>query len=844
MKLLAIDGNSLMNRAYYGIKALSTKDGIFTNALYGFLNIYFKVYSEIKPDCCAVAFDLREPTFRHKASPEYKATRHGMDDELAMQMPYIKEILTYMGVTVLEKPGFEADDILGTLSALADDENECYILTGDRDSLQLITENVTVLLHTNKGEIRFTPEHFAEEYSGLGPKQLIDLKGLMGDTSDNISGVKGIGQKTATELMVKYGSIEKLYAALDSGEAVGTKSVMTKLEAGREDAKMSRYLAEIVKNVPIPDDMDSYRYKEMQSEELAKLLTRLEMTKILTKLELKPIRTDIPEKVKAPAVDIGTFTVTDTAPTSDFCFILNGNSHGGTLCTVSERKCWSTNDPAAIAQILSSDVKKTAFDAKEAYKLCFEQGKKLTSVTADVFIAAYLLDTNAKEYTVSGLCGEYGVPYNEKMGEFADVCSLAALSAVLDTELDTQSLTSLYKDIELPLTEVLASMEHEGIAVDSEGIKEFGRSLEGDMKELEQRIYFRAGHQFNIASPKQLGTVLFEEMGLPSGKKTKTGYSTNADVLAEIADKDPIIGDILQYRQYAKLQSTYVEGLLKQVEEDGRIHTIFRQTETRTGRISSTEPNLQNIPVRTELGRNMRKFFIAQGEKLFIDADYSQIELRILASLSDDENMKKSFLSGEDIHTATAAQVFGMPLSMVTPEMRRAAKAVNFGIVYGIGAFSLAKDIEVSVKQAERYIKNYLDNFSGVRDFMQRSVEDAKQKGYSLTLFGRRRYVPELTAKNKNIQQFGRRVAMNAPVQGTAADIIKIAMIRVYKRLSQELPDAKLVLQIHDELIIEASKADSEKAAQILAEEMPRAAELSVPLIADVHTGKSWFETH
>ncbi len=836
MKLLAIDGNSIMNRAYYGIKQLSTSDGIFTNAIQGFMNIYFRVKGELSPEACAVAFDLREPTFRHKACDTYKANRHGMDDELAMQMPYIKEILGYMGVTVLEVPGFEADDILGTLSTLAQGNDHCYILTGDRDSLQLVNENVTVMLHTTRELINFTPDRFSQEYEGLKPPQLVELKGLMGDSSDNISGVRGIGQKTALGLIKNFGTIENLYDNLDEGNIVGTKSVMSKLADGRESARMSRFLAEIVKDVPVEKNIYAYRYKPMDTDALAAVLSRLEMVKIIEKMKLTTPRRISAKATAEPMI----FTPVKDIPDGDFTFAFNGKK----ILTVCGGKCYETNDEKSILKILSLPFRKRTFGAKRAYRFCMKNGVRLENIVSDAQIAAYLLDTNEKEYTIRQLTSEMGCNEYENMEKYTEVCQLEELCTVLDGRVADEGQEKLYREIELPLTEVLASMEHYGVAVDSQGIRTFGDDLKAQIGEIEQRIYFRAGHEFNIASPKQLAAVLFEEMGLPSGKKTKSGYSTNAEVLNELADKDPIVADVLLYRQYTKLMSTYVDGLLKQVEDDGRIHTVFKQTETRTGRISSTEPNLQNIPVRTELGRNMRKFFVAQQGRRLIDADYSQIELRILAHLSNDENMRNSFLSGVDIHAATAAQVFDLPVSMVTPQMRRAAKAVNFGIVYGISAFSLAKDIDVSQKEAQKYIKNYLDNFAGVRDFMQNAVDNAKKLGYSETMFGRRRYIPELASKNNNIFQFGKRAAMNAPVQGTAADIIKIAMIRVYNRLAKELPEAHLVLQIHDELIIEADEKDAEKAAQILAEEMPGAAELSVPLATDVNIGESWYDTH
>ena len=843
MKLLAIDGNSIMNRAFYGIKALSNKKGTFTNALTGFMNIYLKTAGDISPDCCAVAFDLKEPTFRHKASAAYKANRHGMPDELAMQMPLIKNILRDMGISVIECPGFEADDILGTLAASCGENDSAYILTGDRDSLQLITDNVTVLLHTTKELIRCTPEKFGEMYNGLEPKQLIDLKGLMGDSSDNISGVKGIGEKTALALISEYGSVEGLYEKLGKGEVTATKSVIAKLEVGAQDAKDSKWLATIVTDAPISRNIADYSYKEKDEAALSQLLTELEMTKLMEKLNIKPSAEAPSEAEKLPETEYTLSEMSVNDISGSFAFIFVTGEKPKLYVSYNEKLC-CFEDEKDICSLLSSGFEKQTFGAKPAYRYCLEHGTELKNVVSDGDIAGYLLNASASEYTINGLCALYSCPSYEKLDEYADIAALSGLCTRLDKEISDLGMEKLYTETELPLTEVLASMEFYGVKADTDGIREFGNTLCGEIEGLEQQIYFRAGKQFNIASPKQLCAVLFEDLGLPSGKKTKTGYSTNADVLENLRDKDPIIDMIIMYRQYTKLQSTYVEGLLKAVSADGRIHSVFKQTETRTGRISSTEPNLQNIPVRTELGRNMRKFFVSEKGRTLIDADYSQIELRILAHLSGDKNMQESFISGKDIHTSTAAQVFGMPEDMVTPEMRRAAKAVNFGIVYGISAFSLAKDIDVSVAKADRYIKSYLSNFPKVKEFMDKAVADAESKGYSETIFGRRRYIPELAAKNKNIQSFGKRAAMNAPVQGAAADIIKIAMVKVFRRLRDEKLDAHLILQIHDELIIEASEKDSARAAQVLGEEMRNAVKLDIPLTADVEMGKSWFECH
>lgn len=843
MKLLAIDGNSIMNRAFYGIKMLSNKNGVYTNAITGFMNIYLSVMNDISPDCVAVAFDLRAPTFRHKAVESYKANRHGMPEELAQQMPMIKELLTALGIKIVECEGFEADDILGTLSKLcADKAEECFVLTGDRDSLQLINDNVTVLYHSTKGTVKYNEEKFTEDY-GIAPIELIDLKALMGDSSDNISGVKGIGEKTATQLIKDYHTVEQLYAALENGEVAATKSVLTKLEAGKAAAEQSKWLATIVKNAPIEMDINAYKIGERDEEKISGLLTELEMFKLLERLKVKPSAAANAPKAAAPEkrkyTEAGEFSG-NISEINEAVFLFKDGVMQ--LLPSDGNKLYAVSDPKTQLDFLSSGCKKITTGAKPVYRFCLENGRKLKNIIADADILGYVLNTNSAEYSVERMCAEYGVPTYDDLGEFAEIAALASLAPVMLSEIEKQGMTWLLNEIELPLTEVLASMEHYGVKIDKEGIKRFGETLTEEMSGIEQQIYFMAGHEFNIGSPKQLGVVLFEEMGLPAGKKTKTGYSTNAEVLENLRNKHEIVDLILQYRQLSKLNSTYVEGLLKVVAEDGRVHSLFKQTETRTGRISSAEPNVQNIPVRTELGRNMRKFFVAEEGKVLLDADYSQIELRILAHMSGDKNMQEGFANGMDIHTSTAAQVFDMPADMITSEMRRAAKAVNFGIVYGIGAFSLSKDIDVTVAEADRYIKNYLAKYPNVSRFMEKTVEDAKAKGYAETMYGRRRTIPELKNSNKNIQAFGKRAAMNAPIQGTAADIIKIAMIKVYRRLAAENLEARLILQVHDELIIEVSEKDAERAAAVLGEEMRGAAALDVPLTADVSKGKTWYD--
>lgn len=837
MKILAIDGNSIMNRAFYGIKALSTSKGEYTNALTGFMNIYLKELEAVQPDCAAVAFDLKAPTFRHKADAAYKANRKGMPHELALQMPLIKEILADLGVKTLECEGFEADDILGTLSEIFGNGDECVILTGDRDSLQLVSESCTVRLATNRETVVYTPDKFREDY-GLEPIQLIELKALMGDSSDNISGVKGIGEKTAAALIKEQGNVEQLYENLDSMKL--TPSVRKKLESGHEDAVRSKFLATIVKNAPIERDTAAYSFGERKDDELKMLLSRLEMNKLMARLGLTGNAENAPQPVKAddlPPLKTAELTA-DNLPNGKSAFTFDGEK----LCVQSGETVYHTDDEQLILKYFTAEGEKVCFDGKTAYRWAFEHGGELRGLTFSCDLAGYLLNSQASEYTAENLCLAYRVAYRADMGEFADVCSLAALAERLKQELEAADMTALYNDIELPLCETLASMEYYGVDADADGIRAFGDKLNEKLGEITDEIYRLAGQEFNISSPKQLAKVLFEDLGLPCKKKTKSGYSTNADVLESIANKHPIVPMILEYRTLSKLSSTYVDSLLKQIHADGRVHSIFKQTETRTGRISSTEPNMQNIPVRKELGREMRRFFIAREGCLLVDADYSQIELRVLASVCGDENMQQAFLSGSDIHTSTAAQVFGLPEDFVSPEMRSAAKAVNFGIIYGIGPFSLSKDIGVSVAEAKKYIQSYLDNYPKVTEFMNKTVADGEKNGYVSTIFGRRRYIPELSASNKNVQAFGKRAAMNAPIQGAAADIIKLAMVKVYRRLKAELPEVHLILQVHDELILEAPEAQAERAAALLKEEMEAAVKLAVPLTVDVHAGKSWYD--
>ena len=849
MKLLVIDGNSIMNRAFYGIRVLTNKKGMPTNALTGFLNIFLKLMKEEAPDRIAVAFDLHAPTFRHKMYADYKGTRHAMPDELRAQMPIIKQILTALGVAIVEKEGYEADDIIGTLSHAAEAQGgECTISTGDRDSFQLITDKVTVRLASNKEDVIYTPAKIAEVY-GVTPREMLEVKTLMGDSSDNIPGVPGVGEKTALGLIQKYHTVDYIYQNLDTIEV--TKGVRAKLENGRESAELSRKLAEITLEAPVELDMSAYEKKDGDPAEAAGILTEMEMFGVMKKLGLDKTA---PAKVALASIaSIASIASEGTAPAPD---------NAGTPAVEAAKKADIPEfDPAAYdvafsggevrvflagkpqegaAAILASEAPKRTDDAKALYSYCMKNGMELKNVVFDAALAGYLLNVNSSDYTVERLCAEYGVTYSaERLGE-----SLFLLNRALWEKIHQQEMYGVLADIEIPLAEVLSSMEIEGVKLDTEALREFGDALQPNIKEIEHDIYKEAGHEFNIGSPKQLSVVLFEELGLPAGKKRKTGYSTDADTLEGLRGRHPIIPLIFDYRTLTKLYNTYVKGLEAAVSPDGRMHTTFKQTETRTGRISSAEPNIQNIPVRTEIGRNFRRFFVAGEGRMLADADYSQIELRVLAHLSGDKAMIKTFCDGGDIHTETAASVLNVPPELITPEQRRSAKAVNFGIVYGIGAFSLAKDINVSVPEAKRYIDDYLTHYSGVKAYMDKVTASAEKDGWAVTMFGRKRFIPEILSTNKTVKALGKRIAMNTPIQGTAADIIKIAMIRVYRRLKEELPEAKLILQVHDELIVEAPEAQADKAAQILTEEMQGAVKLAVPLTADAKEGRSWYEAH
>ncbi len=838
MNILIIDGNSIVNRAFYGIHALSNKKGVFTNAITGFFNILLKLENGFKPDCVAVAFDLKAPTFRHQMYKDYKGTRKPMPEELAMQIPYVKKLLKAMGIVIVEKEGWEADDILGTISHGAElAGHTAVIATGDRDSFQLITDKVTVCYAGNREDTIYTPEKIREVY-GVEPKQMIEIKALMGDSSDNIPGVKGIGEKTASDLIKKYSSVSNIYENLESLPI--SDNVKKKLTEGKESCFLSRELGTISLSAPVSTEITDYLPKERNEQEIAEILTELEMFNLLKKLNvsvgaMKQAQETVYAKAAAEAAAKAESEIAPDENTVDI--MLDGETLK--VCRKGEM---TVLEKEQALELLKSEQPKRTFDLKTLCSFAFKYGGDVKNAVFDLTLAAYLLNVNSSDYSLGRLCAEYGVTPAENDGQLPKC--LYSLSRKLINRINAENLTEILEKIEMPLARVLSAMEKDGVQLDMEGIDRFGEQLLAQTAETERQIYLLAGEKFNISSPKQLGTILFEKLGLPSGKKNHRGYSTNADVLDSLRDKHPIIDLITDYRAYTKLYSTYVSGLKAAVCEDGRVRSTFKQTETRTGRISSAEPNIQNIPVRTDLGRNMRKFFTAKEGCLLVDADYSQIELRVLAHLAGDRLMQQSFINGDDIHTITASQVFNQPIEWVTPQLRSRAKAVNFGIVYGIGAFSLSRDVNVTVSEAKRYIDAYLSKYSGVDGFMKKTVADAEKNLYVETLFGRKRYIPEIKASNKVVQAAAKRIAMNTPIQGTAADIIKMAMIKVFDRLEKEKLPARLILQVHDELIVEAEESCAEQVAKLLKEEMESCIKLDVPLIADVKIGKTWFDTH
>lgn len=875
MKFMVIDGNSILNRAFYGVRLLTNHDGLPTNAIYGFLSTLFRLQDEYTPDRTIVCFDVKEKTFRHQKFDSYKATRKGMPDELAAQLPVMKEVLDALGMIRCEKGGYEADDLIGTISRKAEEQgDDCLIVTGDRDSLQLVSAHTTVHLVSSKGgqdtSRDITPEVFREEY-GFDPIRLIDLKALMGDSSDNISGVPGVGEKTAMNLLHTFGSLDEVYRHLDAPEI--KKGLRDKLTNGEQAARDSYWLATIERDAPLPIDMQALPDAQMDRDALYDLLTRLEFKSFLTRLGLSKTEAPAPTATERKRVELtdlesaqkqlDALTELSAVPlfaapglrafallAQDTVYLLSSDSF-----SVAD---WDT----VTARLFAGDIKLVMHDAKPTYVELLEAGLAAQGVLFDTSIAAYLLDPTASAYDLERVALSYlnrELPKVDLTAEdafsplggrdsalaamTANVEAIADIYAEASARLEEQGMHKLFFEMEMPLMTVLAEMQQAGCKADADQLCAFGEQLDTRIAALTEQIYEAAGHEFNIQSSKQLGVVLFEELGLPYKKKTKTGYSTSAEVLESLAGYHPMIADVLEYRQLTKLKSTYVDGLLKVIAPDGRIHSHFQQTVTATGRLSSVDPNLQNIPVRTELGRELRRMFVAEQGRVLVDADYSQIELRVLAHVADDDAMIEAFRGGQDIHATTASKVYGVPVEEVTPQMRSSCKAVNFGIVYGISDFSLAQDIGVTRKEAAAFIQSYLDTYPGVQHYMESIKQSARETGYVETLFGRRRALPELNSKNFNLRSFGERAAMNTPIQGTAADIIKIAMLRVRDRLKAEGFEARLILQVHDELILEAPEHEAERAAALLREEMEHAAELRVPLVAEAKIGHSWYET-
>ena len=840
-KLLCIDGNSILNRQFYGIRFLSAKDGFPTNAIFGFVNVLSKQLESLAPDYIAVAFDLKAPTFRHKMYADYKAGRKPSPEDLIKQFPAMKDILRAMGIAVLELEGYEADDILGTLSKMAecaDDETEAYVLTGDRDSLQLISPKTKVLLATNTDTVVFDEVAFFEKY-GVRADQYVDVKSLMGDSSDNIPGVPGIGEKTAFKLVADAGSLDGIYEKI---EDMGlTNSVKTKLTAGKESAYKSQVLATICREVPLGLTLEDIAYKGINRQETRALLLRYELLGAIKKLGLDK------EEVEAPTLGESapvTVKKIESSELSDLKGEFFAFDFDGSLATLSDgADVYKIECPdSGLVDFLNSN-KIICLDAKDIYHKLEDYGIHWRSCFFDVMLASYVDDSNQNNYSLERLVTTYlGEVISEDVTPAAYV---AKMWKKIEARLEESSQNNLLHDIEMPLAAVLCDMERVGCKVDCAGIESYGYELDEIAHALETRIFMAAGEEFNVNSPKQLGEVLFEKLMLPFGKKTKTGYSTNADVLEKLRKYHPIIDDILEYRQVTKLKGTYVDGLLKTIGEDSRCHTTFKQTGTATGRLSSVNPNLQNIPIRTEAGRRFRKYFIPRdSDSVLIDADYSQIELRVLAHMSHDEHMSAAFVSGEDIHTDTSCRIFGVSPDEVTVEMRKRAKAVNFGILYGMGDFSLADDLKISRAQAKEYIENYLSSYRGIEQYLENTIESAKTDGYTTTMLSRRRYIPELSAPNKMVRNFGERIARNSPIQGSSADIIKIAMINVDKKLKESGLGARLLLQVHDELLVECPRENAGAVLEILRSEMENAVSLDVPLKVEAQCGDNWYECH
>ena len=841
MKLLILDGNSVINRAFYGVKALTNREGLFTNAIFGFLNILERMEREESPDAVCVAFDLHGPTFRHEKYEGYKATRHGMPEELAQQMPVMKQVLQAMNIPIYACQGWEADDVIGTVSRICSNNDwECVIVTGDRDSLQLIDENVHVkLVISRPGQTTatlYTAEKFREEY-GFDPPKMVDLKALMGDSSDNIPGVAGVGPKTATELLLKFGSLDGVYEHLDDPSI--RPKLREKLVNSRENAYLSYDLATIRCTAPIDFEPMDAVIQPFNRPALYELFVRLEFVKLIDKYGLRGVQSP---SVKTERKGSALPKVQELPEPGNPLALWIGEDGSFSLAW-EKGVCVLT--PMEIGQaetVIQNASALYLHDSKSMMHTLSDLGIPWGKIAFDTALAAYDINPSQSDYPISKLATNYLGVTVEECDSAACAEALWNLVSVLREELVTQGMEKLYFEMELPLCTVLYHMEKRGIAIHRQQLEKFGQMLSERIKDCETLIYSYSGEVFNIQSTKQLGELLFEKLGLPPVKKTKTGYSTNADVLEKLKGKHPIISAIMDYRMLTKLKSTYADGLTKVICEDGRIRTTFQNLVTATGRLSSTEPNLQNIPVRTELGAEIRRMFVPKAGHVLVDADYSQIELRVLAHIADDEVMRQAFISGQDIHAVTASQVFGVPVEQVSALQRRHAKAVNFGIVYGISEFSLAEDIGVSRYEAKDYITSYLEKYPGVRRYMSQVVSDAREAGYTTTLFGRKRYIPELKSTNFNIRQGAERIALNTPIQGTAADLIKLAMIRVENALNASYPEAQLLLQVHDELIVECPEDIAEDVANLISREMEQVAALSLPLVAEAKWGKSWFD--
>ena len=877
-KLLLIDGNSIINRAFYGImgsKMLMTEDGTYTNAVYGFLSILFKELDDIKPEYLVVAFDLKAPTHRHKMYDKYKANRHGMPEELAMQMPILKETLKAMNVCIIEKEGYEADDILGTLAKWGQKEElEVTVLTGDRDSFQLIDKNIKVRIpRTKMGKTEtedYTVEKIEEEY-GLEPLDLIEVKGLMGDTSDNIPGVPGVGEKTALNLIKQYKSIDEVYNHIDEQKG----KLKEKLSENKDLAYLSRTLGTIDINAPIEKDLNIFQVEEWNKPEVLEIFKKLKFNRFIDRFALQDNVNGEPLDDSQINTEIEHEKIVDKTKLAELKQEIQENKviyyylteEKFIIYSPKTNKCFSIENIQDFKDIFEDkNILKCSYKQKEEFIILWNKGIEAKNLMFDIAIAGYILNSNINKYTIEYLANEYinfdiaeylsnteetGVeqitlfdnaeePKEDKTYIYA--YAIYKLYNVLTQKMEEAGSIDLFNKIEMPLTEVLASMQYEGIYIDKQELLDFGKELQEKIDILTQEIYELTGEEFNINSTKQLGEILFEKLKLTAKKKTKTGYSTDVDVLEKIKYEHPVIEKILEYRQLQKLNSTYVEGLIPYIDETGRIHSKFHQTVTTTGRISSTDPNLQNIPTRMELGRKLRKVFKPEQGYIFVDADYSQIELRVLAHISEDKNMIEAFCNNEDIHAQAASKVFNIPLEEVTKEERTKAKAVNFGIVYGISEFGLGEQLGVSRKKAKEYIEQYLDKYSGIKEFMINIVEETKEKGYVETLYHRRRYVPELKSNNYMVRQFSGRVAMNTPIQGTAADIMKIAMINVYNKLKENNLKSKLIVQVHDEILVETLESEKEQVKQIVKEEMENVIKLKVPLLAEVEEGYNWYE--